>query len=100
MRLIDADNIKIPNDAEYKASVKRVIEIQPTVNEWTLCSIKMPDVSDWYMVSLKDAEMEIMAHYIKTTNKFEDRDYFGEMVEVQNVVAWRQRQPAVKEESE
>lgn len=30
MRLIDADNIKIPGDANYKASVKRVIESQPT----------------------------------------------------------------------
>ena len=31
MRLIDADNIKIPNDAPYKASVKRVVAQQPTV---------------------------------------------------------------------
>ena len=30
MRLIDADNIKIPADAPYKASVKRVIAQQPT----------------------------------------------------------------------
>ena len=31
MRLIDADNLKIPNDAPYKASVKRVVAQQPTV---------------------------------------------------------------------
>lgn len=31
MRLIDADNLKIPNDAPYKASVKRVVAMQPTV---------------------------------------------------------------------
>lgn len=31
MRLIDADNLKIPNDAPYKASVKRVVALQPTV---------------------------------------------------------------------
>lgn len=30
-RLIDADNLKIPNDAPYKASVKRVVAQQPTV---------------------------------------------------------------------
>ena len=32
MRLIDADNLKIPNDAPYKASVKRVVAMQPTVD--------------------------------------------------------------------
>ena len=31
MRLIDADNLKIPNDAPYKASVKRVVAMQPSV---------------------------------------------------------------------
>ena len=31
MRLIDADNLKIPSDAPYKASVKRVVAQQPTV---------------------------------------------------------------------
>ena len=31
MRLIDADNLKIPSDAQYKASVKRVVAQQPTV---------------------------------------------------------------------
>ena len=31
MRLIDADNLKIPNDAPYKASVKRVVAQQPSV---------------------------------------------------------------------
>ena len=31
MRLIDADNVKIPKDAPYKASVKRVVAMQPTV---------------------------------------------------------------------
>ena len=31
MRLIDADNLKIPNDAPYKASVKRVVAMQPTI---------------------------------------------------------------------
>ena len=31
MRLIDADNLKMPNDAPYKASVKRVVALQPTV---------------------------------------------------------------------
>lgn len=31
MRLIDADNLKIPNDAPYKASVKRVVAQQQTV---------------------------------------------------------------------
>ena len=31
-RLIDAEKLKIPNDAPYKASVKRVIEQQPTVD--------------------------------------------------------------------
>ena len=43
MRLIDADNLKIPNDAPYKASVKRVVAQQPTVEavpvvhgEWIL----------------------------------------------------------------
>ena len=30
-RLIDADNLKIPSDAPYKASVKRVVAQQPTV---------------------------------------------------------------------
>ena len=30
MRLIDADNLKIPSDAPYKASVKRVVAQQPT----------------------------------------------------------------------
>ena len=30
-RLIDADNLKIPNDAPYKASVKRVVAQQQTV---------------------------------------------------------------------
>lgn len=43
MRLIDADNLKIPSDAPYKASVKRVVAQQPTVEavpvvhgEWIL----------------------------------------------------------------
>ena len=31
MRLIDADAIRIPDDAPYKASVRRVIAMQPTV---------------------------------------------------------------------
>ena len=31
MRLIDANNLRVPNDAPYKASVKRVVEQQPTV---------------------------------------------------------------------
>ena len=42
-RLIDADNLKIPSDAPYKASVKRVVAQQPTVEavpvvhgEWIL----------------------------------------------------------------
>ena len=63
MRLIDADNLKIPSDAPYKASVKRVVAQQPTVEaievvhgEWILrhigaghmweCSVchKRPDI--------------------------------------------------------
>lgn len=43
MRLIDADNLKIPSDTPYKASVKRVVAQQPTVEavpvvhgEWIL----------------------------------------------------------------
>ena len=50
MRLIDADNLKIPNDAPYKASVKRVVAQQPTVEavpvvhgEWkTDCGVLFP----------------------------------------------------------
>jgi hypothetical protein len=30
MRLIDADNIKMPKDASYKAAVKRIVAVQPT----------------------------------------------------------------------
>lgn len=47
MRLIDADNLKIPNDAPYKASVKRVVAMQPTVEarevvhgKWILGDVK------------------------------------------------------------
>ena len=32
MRLIDADEIKLPNDLPYKASVKRVLIQAPTVD--------------------------------------------------------------------
>lgn len=32
MRLIDADNIKMPKDASYKAAVKRIVAVQPEVN--------------------------------------------------------------------
>ena len=50
MRLIDADNLKIPSDAPYKASVKRVVAQQPTVEavlvvhgEWkTDCGVLFP----------------------------------------------------------
>ena len=41
MRLIDADNLKIPNDAPYKASVKRVVAQQPTVEAVPVVRCKM-----------------------------------------------------------
>ena len=46
MRLIDADNLKIPNDAPYKASVKRVVAQQPTVEAIPVVHGKWENVGD------------------------------------------------------
>lgn len=66
MRLIDADNLKIPNDAPYQASVKRVVAMQPTVEakevvhgKWidgccSNCGAYIPTDSLWDYISEKE----------------------------------------------
>lgn len=48
MRLIDCDNVKIPKNAPYKATIKRILDLQPTVkpNQWIPCSERLPDEDD------------------------------------------------------
>ena len=46
MRLIDADNLKIPNDAPYKASVKRVVAMQPAVDAVPV--VRCKDCKQWH----------------------------------------------------
>ena len=51
MRLIDADVIKLPNDLPYKASVKRVLMMAPTVDavEVVRCRECIFGVEDGYI---------------------------------------------------
>ena len=60
MRLIDADNIKIPGDANYKASVKRVIESQPTAYDVDKVIKQLES-----QIELKVTQYPIHGRYIK-----------------------------------
>lgn len=45
MRLIDADDIRMPNDLPYKASVKRVLMMAPTIDAVEV--VRCKDCKDW-----------------------------------------------------
>lgn len=73
MRLIDADNLKIPNDAPYKASVKRVVAQQPTVEvepKWIPVEEKLPEKDGEYL-----CQREIYGNYAMEVLSFSNNLY-------------------------
>ena len=87
MRPIDADKLKeVLSDTFGSRIVKEIIDNQPTVNEWTPCSERLPENGDGVLFTI-NKRIEIGV-YLKKRDIWICNDEYGTVYDHSSVVAW------------